>query len=376
MGNVSGWYDPICYQFSFYAMSDQEVLQPLADACRQFAEDLAPYHALWLSLNGRLLGETWTENGCRITMISDANTLERYRESLSPHTYNRCELSVIPGKVLTHFAVSARSIDKTWKGQVARFTDLKQYETIDREELKEWLYQLMNCPTDNLRGIYFPKRCFMPGEVPLKLSYACWNAKQKPAYMDEILQDGFGNALQTQYLHCIRVSIPRYVLDAMNQTFLLQYAWKERLATLCNMFENGVGIIKMDACEINHSSPILTGSGSFIPGFSRYLPDVSWAMCLTKRQADSLGGVEYLRSMKSFHDVQVLKNGNVYLQLTSNISLTTKAEAAKLWQIVSNHLRMKQYNCYSIGEVPMSFRFGLECSQLQMGDLGQYRLLL
>lgn len=378
MATNSGWYDPVCYQFYFCAISEQNSSQMLTETCRQFAEELTPYYTLWLSMEGCLRGQKWTENGCRMTTIFDGDGLEQYKLSLADQPFSRCELSPIPGKTLSRFATSARSIDKNWKAQTAHYTDLKRLTSTESSERKEWICHLMSCPTEDLRGIYFPKRCFMPGEVPLKISYECWESL---AYMDEILQDSIKSgvapeALSPRYLHGLRVSVPRYLLDAMDQAFLLQCVWKERLKQLCGKFENSIGTLKMDAFALTHAQPVLTGSGGFLPGFAKYLPDVAWAMCLTGHQLDTLGGMESLKRTNVFHTIEPLANGNVYLQLTSDISFTTKKEAAMLWRIVSPHLRSVPHHFFSVGEYPPSFRLGLKPRQLQMEESGTYQILL
>lgn len=164
------------------------------------------------------------------------------------------------------------------------------------------------------------------------------------------------------------------MLDAMNQTFELQSAWKKRLITLCESFENSVGYMKMDACEMNHGAPLLSGSGSLIPGFSQYLPDVAWAMCLTQRQVKSLGGLEYLKTSQVFDRIDALGKCHYYLQLTPDISVVTCNRAAKLWEIASPHLQFLPHGSHSIAEVPVSFHMGVDADQLQIDDCGCYRI--
>ena len=149
---------------------------------------------------------------------------------------------------------------------------------------------------------------------------------------------------------------------------------RERLEALCGSFENAMGTLKMDACELGHGSPVLTGNSSFIPGFSQYLPDLAWGTALTRRQLDALGGVEALRETNVFREIHVLANGNAFLQLTPDISQMTKAEAAGLWRVAAPHLRTVQSCAWSVGDVPPSFRWGFEPERFQMDDYGQYRI--
>lgn len=377
MRGLSGWYDPVCYQFYFYAHSNVKIEQSIINAYREFLDELMPCYALWLSMQGRILSKQWTENGCKMVSISTAEELGNYWDSILSDTARSMELSLVPGKALANFAVSSRSIAKIWKEQIMHFTNLRALDTVDKTAQKEWICRLMNCPTDDLRKLYFPKRCYMPNDMLLELSYESWSSLDTPAYLNEILKDIDTSAFHSgvfppQYLHCVRVSVPRYMLDAMNQTFSLQYIWKKRQIILCEMFENSVGYMKMDACEMKHGSSLLSGSGSIIPGFSHYMPDIAWGMCLTKRQVQTLGGIEHLRNSHVFYDVEALSNQKCYLQLTPDISVVMKNEAAKLWNIMSPHLRIVPQDLHSIGEVPISFRLGIEDGKLHMDDYGNY----
>ena len=378
MGNVYGWYDPVCYQFSFYAYSNAEIEESILGAYREFVDEMTPYYALWLSMNGRILREQWTEDGCKLALISDAEAFRNDRGAISLERSTRClKLSLAPGKALANFAVPSRSIEKVWRDEVARFTNLRDCRSIDPTARRDWLFRMMNCPTNDLRGLYFPKRCYVPNEIPLKLSYQRFCSPGTAAYLNEILSDldilaSHSEDMQPQYLHRLCVSIPRCMLDAMNQAFSLQYVWKDRQARLCELFKNSMGYIKMDSCEMGHGSALLSGNGSFIPGFSQYIPDIAWAMCLTDRQVEALGGVEYLKVGQVFHYIEMLKNNNFYLQLTPDISVVMRDASAKLWNIVSPHLRIAPCVAHSIGEVPISFRMGIDYDKLQIDDYGYY----
>lgn len=379
MSSISIWYDPVCYQFFFYAYSNEKTECSIMNTFREFLEELTPFYSLWLSMNGRIMSQQWTESGCKVVSISDTGALVDYGDSIASYTGKSIKLSLIPGKALANYTVPSRCVEKQWKEQIMRYTNLREIDTIDKAAQKEWLHNLLNCPTDDLRGLYFPKGCFMPNDIPLKLYYERFCSLDTPAYMNEIVKDidispSHSDSIQPQYLHRMYVSIPRYMLDVMNQTFNLQFVWKERMTRLCCIGENSIGYMKMDACEIRRGSPLLSGSGAFIPSFSQYLPDVAWAMCLTKKQVAALGGMEYLKGSQVFHHMEALKNGKVYLQLTPDISIVTKNEACKLWNTVSPHLQATPYFTHSIGEVPVSFRIGIDRSKLRIDGFGRYQV--
>lgn len=162
--------------------------------------------------------------------------------------------------------------------------------------------------------------------------------------------------------------------DALNQTFSLQHAWKKRQTALCEIFENSMGYLKMDSRNMNHTSALLSGDGSFMPGFAQYMPGIAWGMCLTKRQVQTLGGIELLRSSNVFYDIEALSNHGCYLQLTADISVVMKNDAGKLWNMVFPHLQIVPHNMHSAGEVPISFRLGIVYDQLQIDNYGCYHI--
>lgn len=375
----TSWYDPVCYQFFFYTFSNLNKEQSLLEACKEFVADLMPFYDMWISKNGWIWVEEGMERGFRSRKISTTDALEKYRETIISNEPRSLKLSLLPAKILGKFAAPGRSIAKAMKDQVENFTDLRKLDAIDKNAQKEWFYHLMTCPTDDLRGLFFPKRCYFPREMFLNLTYETWSSQGTAAYINELLKDvdmavSDSGVPEPYYLHRIHVSIPRFMLDAMDQPFSLQSTWKKRMITLCEPFENSVGYMKMDVCDLKHWPSILSGSGRFLPGFSDYLPDIAWGMCLTKKQVQALGGIERLRDTCIFHDVETLRNGKLYLQHTQDISIVTKKEAVKLWNLLSHYLRYRPHCSYSVGETPVSFRMGIDYDKLQMNDYGEYTI--
>lgn len=381
MSSISGWYDPVCYQFFFYAVSDKNGEPFIVKACEAFMDELKPFYSLWISKGGKILGRNkiLADNGCYMKMPSSTEELEIYRNTVSSNELRYLELSPVPGKALAKFAAPGRSIAKATKDQMIQFTDMRKLREVDKTAQKEWLLNLLNCPTDDLRGLFFPKKCFRSDLNFLHLTYKSWSTSETVAYINDILKDidiapSDSDEAEPRYLHRVNVSVPRFMLDAMDQPFTLQAAWKKRLSALCESFEYSTGYMKMDVFELGHGSPLLTGNGRFFPGFSNYLPDIAWGMCLTDKQIQALGGIEHLRDTQVFHDIEVLENNKFFLQHTPDISIVTKEEAAKLWNIVSAHMNVKPHSSHCVGEPPVSFRMDINSDQVQMTDYGYYSI--
>lgn len=86
--------------------------------------------------------------------------------------------------------------------------------------------------------------------------------------------------------------------------------------------------------------------------------------------------MEYLKTSQAFYHIEPLKNNKFYLQLTPDISIVTRNEATKLWNIVSPHLQSTPSFFHSIAEVPVSFRMGIDYNKLQIDDYGRYQILI
>ena len=179
---------------------------------------------------------------------------------------------------------------------------------------------------------------------------------------------------EPRYLHRVNVSVPRFMLDATDQPFTLQSAWKKRLSALCESFEYSTGCMKMDVFELGHGSPLLTGNGRFFPGFTNYLPDIAWGMCLTDKQVQALGGIEYLKDTQAFHDIEILGNNKFFLQHTPDISIVTKEEAKNLCFLASPRMNALPNFSRCIAEPPVSFRMDIDSDQVQMTDYGYYSI--
>lgn len=283
------------------------------------------------------------------------------------------DLSPFATKLPRPFFASTKQLDRRWKEQAARFTDLKQLSTIAKEEQIEWLNDLLNCPSDDLRGCCFPKKCFLPGSMPFTMQY------HTLACTAEMLQENglvpHASASEQHYLHCIHLSLPRYVLDQMGKRFSLQQVWKERLLRMAAAFETGVGLMKMDCYSAGRCHPLLSGCGNFKLGFATRVHDTGWGLCLNRDQIALLGGVDALRHSDVFYSITELENGSAVLQLTPDVSVVPLSKAKALWRLLSPYIDLVEYQMNHLGDVPPSMRFGIPVESLRVNGARQYRLI-
>lgn len=84
MGSVSGWQDPICYQFSFYAIMSEQSCADLLDIYREFVQELMPFLHRWIELGGIMLSRIHRPvNGYLMNEIRDEEKLFLHFEKLT-----------------------------------------------------------------------------------------------------------------------------------------------------------------------------------------------------------------------------------------------------------------------------------------------------
>lgn len=373
MSSSSNWFDPICYQLFFYALSREKYLPDINNAHKQFIIDFLPFFEYWLSVNGRLMVYSENEVAHPYFEFNDIISFRNYCYSLCrQHSYTAHKLSPIPDNTLSKFAIPLNQIDKTWKEQTKLHTEINHVKQIDLDEQLAWLCKMMNCYTNDLNDICFPRSSFSSKEIPLSIDYHCWNKTESVAYKNEILlESGLLQSANVEnspyYVHRLHISLPRFILKKLQLPFAFQEKWKGDIKKLSQCVEYSVGWLKMDRCCFNEH-PLLTGNGSFLLGFTHFVPDVSWGMSLRKEQINLLGGIENLCDSKLFDTIEQLNDHHVYLQLTPNISLVSKSKAKSMWQLFYPHLQITKLNCHFFGDVPPSFRLGIERNHLHITE--------
>lgn len=383
MRNCVKWYDPICYQFSFYMLETETESWNPVEATKSFFEELIPYYHLWMTLQGSVMVESTTSAGTSIriaknsdALLDDCNVLLG-QQSHMLHSY---KIIPVPDKTQSQFAASDKTLSKEWRQEVLQYTDMKNSTSLSASQKAAWLCQMLNCPTDNLEGLYFPQKCFESQEIPLKVFYGRFDYPQSLLpYNDKLKKNAAfpigQDSNDVKNLHYIHISLPRYMIKHADKTFDLQQKWEERLLLLCNTFISSFGCIKMDRYKKDCVSPLLTGNGCFAPNFGSGIPDVAWGLCLTQHQAERLIKFNEQYCLSLFDKVLPLGNGHLYLRLTPDVSVVSKNKAKELWRLIFPQLCIAKYAMNSLGDVPISFRLGIDASNLQVNEYGYYQII-
>ena len=93
-------------------------------------------------------------------------------------------------------------------------------------------------------------------------------------------------------------------------------------------------------------------------------------MCITEKQMNSLNKTDTL--FDCLYQVDLLKNGNVYLQLTPSVCMVQVENVQKLWKLFSKKIQLIEYMDYSACEVPNSMQMGIELENLCIDEFGYY----
>ena len=130
----------------------------------------------------------------------------------------------------------------------------------------------------------------------------------------------------------------------------------------------------MDRYKSDCVSPLLTGNGCFIPKFRSGIPDVAWGICLDQHQAESFTARNKQGCFSIFDQVRPLSDGHLYLRLTPDVSVVPKSKAKELWELLWPQLCIAEYTINCVRDVPISFRLGIDSSNLQINECGYYRI--
>lgn len=372
MSASGGWWDPVCYQWDVYAVSTEGPSNEVREAFCACADEMKLFFEQWIASEKGLLSRIHSsERGYQMAVMRNQSELNVYLdgfESRLSQSVDEVEISPVSPGLPRMLMMPAKALNPEWKKAVLHFTDKKEN---NREGRVEWLYELLNCPTDDLRGCCFPQRCFVPGSCAFRLQYRRIPAGMTIVYADKILKESGVHAKTSSSIELLHVSIPRALLTAMNGSFPFQNTWKERMKQLCGGLEACVGVMKMDCCSMRRGSPLCLGNGNFRLAFREHLHDAGWGLGLTRNQLEKMGGLDALRKSSTFYAIEPLKNGGVYLQLTPDISVVPKNAAKALWKQVSPYLKMEDA-LNSSRDVPPSMRFGVDRSDLCIDEWGDY----
>ena len=369
--NYIKWYDPVCYQFTFYMLGKENEPWTSLEATAPFWDELMPYYQQWMDLRGRVIIESRSESGTLLHMATTVNKLCDAWSSIEQrsHMLNKYTIELVPDKTQTRFATSIRTIPKDWQQEVLQYTDMQKYELLNTSQKTAWLYQMLNCPTDDLEGICFPQYCFEPRQIPMSFCY------EKFDYSQLLTFDIYKPNDEPQCMHYIHISLPRYMIKYANRSFDLQQKWEKRLLLLCGMSNSSFGYIKMDRGATEKVPPLVCGNGNFKLSFDSGVPDVAWGICLDRHQAEGIIQSNGQQDFSIFEKVMPLDKGHLYLQLTSDVSIVPQDKAKELWRLFSPQLIFNSHMINSITELPISFRLGADIANLQFKNAGIYQII-
>lgn len=152
MKNKTKWFDPICYQFSFYLLGKKDEAWNPVEATKPFFEELIPYYNLWIALQGTVMVSGTTSTGEWIRIAKNSEMLHDFHNKLEQqsHALHSFEITLVPDKTQLKFAVSVKALSKEWRQEVLQYTDLDDSITLGTPQKTTWLCQMLNCGSSHL----------------------------------------------------------------------------------------------------------------------------------------------------------------------------------------------------------------------------------
>ena len=171
------WFDPICYQFSFYMLGKKAEQWNPIELMKPFWEELIPFYHLWMDLQGKVFISSKTIYG---TLINTAKTSHELHDAYSiidqrSHMIESYEISLVPDKTNSKFATPVKTIPLVQRQEVIKYTSVEDSLTLSLSQKAAWLCKMLNCSTDDLEGICFQQNCYETKILPLKIIYDRYN---------------------------------------------------------------------------------------------------------------------------------------------------------------------------------------------------------
>lgn len=353
--------DPIGYKLYIGVESNKEILPEMTEAVLRLSEAFYPYAEIVSKSNGTDASKDFFD---RVdTLFSGQASSEDFRTywtGLQERLRSNPEagFSYVPTKIKV-----PRSSQK--KPKVDMLPVCKQtIECVamgmkDDPLLQEALESLVSCPSDDLRGVYAPRKN-MRISFALLLLHNCIERREP--------QNG------KKYLHRLVIQIPRYVADAVETGFTLQEQWVDAAKAICSCHEHAIASVCMDTMRLNGIPDFCTGDvcisraefqddAHWNTNEMYELPGYAWGMCITRKHLERLGGWERLQREKGiFFTAEPLDNGGAYLQLTPNVNVIRRDENRLMAEFMAPALRNGKFNIPAY-DVP-SYRLHVPAGQL------------
>ncbi|MBQ7455178.1 MAG: hypothetical protein IJS53_01935 [Clostridia bacterium] len=349
------WVDPITYQFSFSAISGPKESNRLTAVFRELLEEIAPCLLTEMAAGRRFHGMA---GNSVVPQICDESGLRQFESAMEEKSrQGMAACCLFSTDFLPRDAIPASQIDPEWKKKISAMMELARERSVPRAQDAAWLTELMNADSDRPEAVCFPRSCFAPRPTVFFLGIKrtrCQSREEYELFRESGVQD-------PRLLQTVRLSIPRAFFRDAAQPFPLQESWVSRLKALCAAQDVSVGSIRADVLyDDHHETPLYTFRGSFRQGFRTRVGELGWGLCLSKDQAELLGGVEALRGSGVFCAVDADIAGHVYAQLTPSLTAIPPEAARKQWALLSPFVERAEGRAPGIGELPVSTRLGAD----------------
>ena len=186
------------------------------------------------------------------------------------------------------------------------------------EQHREELFRLLSCPSEDLSDVRIPA-AGLYGEDLFNVAYRQWTIPiPNKELIADIPKDG-----KEYILHEISVSIPRFLVGENMDIPSIQRLWTKKLCELGNLFRLCFGSVDMDQSHSNYINAferVQTFRGKIY--LSDRIPGYTWAMLINATQRKKLD-IPASDGIPGFYKTAVFDNGNLFFQKTADMRFMT-----------------------------------------------------
>ncbi|MBR4458960.1 MAG: hypothetical protein IKS31_08375 [Clostridia bacterium] len=372
--------DPICYQFNFSCITEDDHATVLSQVFETAVRDLMPY-ILDYTKDGFLKDYRYDTGDCN----QNPDLIRWIGPILQPEgkTESTMEwlLQGLHDRELCGFSIGAGDIKRELQRYPYKSTPFSRFynkwfgahrqPAFTHDEFRDSILLVsdtLNCPTDDLSNISVPifsLRDRTPFNVALTRIPVSTPSQLPPHVRYEIVAP-VDTSRDDLYLFNMYIVMPRFLIGSGDEAAHLQQTWKEALTILGNEYPICFGVLSMDCPPHSWLDRGLTCYDKAYPVrkrfFMDYIPGYSWGTLINRNQAQLIGS--NADGSGVFHECKRLDNGNVYYQLTPDwriVSRDAAIAARRFFKPYLPNIDLKVKHDY----IPESLRLGFTPDEIE-----------
>lgn len=384
---MAKFIDPVCYRIYFGGISENDQDQFIKDVfitlINSFKKQLVSYLSIGLPKTYRDSVRTIRDGRPGnlthfIGSFSTINTTEQKLDALlrllekDPDYFGFIMHGCLKNDQIPYFDKSTR-----FGRDYVKWFGNHTYIISDGSYLenRKILGALLNCPSDDLNDVVIPSSMTLHGNELFcmelyRIPIAATNERPYPYQVimqsPDLQDDG--------YFYQLSITIPRFIIGKDTDTIPMQNKWRDMLLRLGEHFPVSIGTLQMDCSLFLNGFSCYddkTRSEMEKRFFAEYIPGYSWGTLISSSQAQMVDQCKQDEMNGVFYDIQKLKNGNRYYQLTDDMRIVPLQKAIELRNFFRPFLPPVNIP-FRLGRSPISLRMGFTESEFQFARSKEY----